>query len=302
MRESAQLQREAEAQRAGLSNTLGQLREGMTTSALSTELVGVLRDSSLSIVKSLAESARTNPGAALLIGAGLTMMLTRTTGADVMATATSALKTATTVGSDAAAAAAGKVKSAAGTAADTAKSLASQAGDTAKSLAGQATDKVAGIATKAEKLALNTAASLTDQAVGAADAVRGAAGEQVDHAKRLVEEGKETAEHLNRDASKLAADTRQAVTKLFEEQPILVAAIGTALGALFGAALPVSQAERQGLGKVGAEAIDKGRDVLETAKTAVGEQIADAHLGDKVGDMAGKLVDTMVPTSSSRSA
>lgn len=302
MRESAQLQREAEAQRAGLSNTLGQLREGMTTSALSTELVGVLRDSSLSVVKSLAESARTNPGAALLIGAGLTMMLTRTTGADVMATATSALKTATTVGTDAAAAAAGKVKSAAGTAADTAKSLASQAGDTAKSLAGQATDKVAGIATKAEKLALDTAASLTDQAVGAADAVRGAAGEQVDHAKRLVEDGKETAEHLNQDASKLAADTRQAVTKLFEEQPILVAAIGTALGALFGAALPVSQAERQVLGKVGAEAIDKGRDVLETAKTAVGEQIADAHLGEKVGDMAGKLVDTMVPTSSSRSA
>ncbi len=291
MRESAQLQREAEAQRAGLSNTLGQLREGMTTSALSTELVGVLRDSSLSVVKSLAESARTNPGAALLIGAGLTMMLTRTTGADVMATATSALRTATTVGTDAATAAAGKVKNAAGTAADTAKSLAEQA-----------TDKVAGIATKTEKLALDTAASLTNQAMGAADAVRGAAGEQVDHAKRLVEEGKETAEHLNQDASKLAADTRQAVTKLFEEQPILVAAIGTALGALFGAALPVSQAERQVLGKVGAEAIDKGRDVLETAKTAVGEQIADAHLGEKVGDMAGKLVDSMVPTSSSRSA
>ncbi|WP_439610502.1 hypothetical protein [Reyranella sp.] len=291
MRESAQLQREAEAQRAGLSNTLGQLREGMTTSALSTELVGVLRDSSLSVVKSLAESARTNPGAALLIGAGLTMMLTRTTGADVMATATSALRTATTVGTDAATAAAGKVKNAAGTAADTAKSLAEQA-----------TDKVAGIATKTEKLALDTAASLTNQAMGAADAARGAAGEQVDHAKRLVEEGKETAEHLNQDASKLAADTRQAVTKLFEEQPILVAAIGTALGALFGAALPVSQAERQVLGKVGAEAIDKGRDVLETAKTAVGEQIADAHLGEKVGDMAGKLVDSMVPTSSSRSA
>ena len=49
MRESAHLQREAEAQRAGLSNTLGQLRDGMTTSALSAELVGVLRDSSLTL-------------------------------------------------------------------------------------------------------------------------------------------------------------------------------------------------------------------------------------------------------------
>ena len=297
MRESAQLQREAEAQRAGLSNTLGQLRDGMTTSALSTELVGVLRDSSLTLVKSLAESARSNPGAALLIGAGLTMMLTRTTGADVMSTATSALKAATAVGADAAVSAAGSVKNAAGSAADTAKSLAGQASDTAKSLAGQASDKVAGMADKVGHMATDTAASLKDKAAGTADALRGAAGEQVNQAKRLVEDGKETAEHLNQDATQLAADTRQAFTKLLEEQPILVAAIGTALGALFGAALPVSQAERNVLGKVGAEAIDKGRDVLETAKTAVGEQIADSHLGDRVGDMASKLVDTMVPTS-----
>jgi len=96
MRESAQLQREAEAQRAGLSNTLGQLRDGMTSSALSAELVGVLRDSSLTLVKSLADSARSNPGAALLIGAGLTMMLTKTTGADVMSSASSAIRAAIT--------------------------------------------------------------------------------------------------------------------------------------------------------------------------------------------------------------
>jgi len=286
MRESAQLQREAEAQRAGLSNTLGQLREGMTSSALSAELVGVLRDSSLSVVKSLAESARGNPGAALLIGAGLTMMLTRTTGADVMSSASSALKAATAVGTDAAVAAAGSVKSAAGSAADTAKSL-----------AGQASNKVTGMTDKVTGMVSETAASLKDRAAGTADALRGTADEQLDHAKRLVEDGKETAEHLNEDATKLASDTRQAVSKLLEEQPILVAAIGAALGAIFGAALPVSQAERTVLGKVGAQAIDKGREVLETAKDTVSEEIAGAHLGEKVEGMAGKLVDTMVPTS-----
>ncbi len=137
MRESAQLQREAEAQRAGLSNTLGQLRDGMTGQALSAELVGVLRDSSLTLVKSLADSARSNPGAALLIGAGLTMMLTKTTGADVMSAAGSALKATTSAGADAAAAAASGVKSAAGSAADTARSLAGQASDTAKSSPGR---------------------------------------------------------------------------------------------------------------------------------------------------------------------
>jgi len=64
----------------------------------------------------------------------------------------------------------------------------------------------------------------------------------------------------------------------------------------------VSQAERNVLGKVGAEALDKGRDVLETAKDTVGEQLADARLGEKVGDVAGKMVDTMVPTARSPSA
>lgn len=286
MRESAQLQREAEAQRAGLSDTLGQLREGVTSSALSAELVGVLRDSSLSVVKSLADSARGNPGAALLIGAGLTMMLTRTTGADVMSSASSALKAATAVGTDAAVAAAGSVKNAAGAAADTARSV-----------AGQASDRVAGATDKVAGMVSDTAASLKDRAAGTADALRGKADEQLGQAKHIMEDGKHTAEHLGEDATKLAADTRQAVSKLFEEQPILVAAMGAALGAIFGAALPVSQAERNVLGKVGAQALDKGREVLETAKDTVTEEIADAHLGEKVEGMAGKLVDTMVPTS-----
>lgn len=291
MRESAQLQREAEAQRAGLSNTLGQLRDGMTSQALSAELVGVLRDSSLSVVKSLADSARSNPGAALLIGAGLTMMLTKTTGADVMSSASSALKAATAVGTDAAVAAAGSVKNAAGAAADTARSM-----------AGQATDKVAGMTDKVTGAVSETAASLKDRAVGTADALRGKADEQIGQAKHLMEDGKHTAEHLGEDATKLAADTRQAVSKLLEEQPILVAAMGAALGAIFGAALPVSQTERSVLGKAGAQAIDKGREVLETARETVTEEIAGAHLGEKVEGMAGKIVDTMVPTSSSRSA
>ena len=280
MRESAQLQREAEAQRAGLSSTLSQLRDGMTSQAISAELVGVLRDSSLTLVKSLADSARSNPGAALLIGAGLTMMLTKTTGADVMSTAGSALKAATAAGTDAAVAAASGVKGAAGSAVDTARSLAGQASDKVTDM----TDKVAGAVSE-------TAGQLRDKA-----------GDQVDQARRLVHDGQDAAQHLEQDATRLAADTRQAVSKLLEEQPILVAAIGTALGAIFGAVLPVSQAERTVLGKMGAEAIDKSRDVLETAKETVTGQLADAHLGEKVGDMAGKMVDTMVPTSLSRPA
>ena len=94
MTSSAQLQREADAARVGLADTLGQLRDGVAPSALSGEAIALVKDSGLSILKSLSDSARANPVPALLIGAGLTMLLTRTTGSDVMGVATSTLKSA----------------------------------------------------------------------------------------------------------------------------------------------------------------------------------------------------------------
>lgn len=286
---SARLQREAEVHRAGLSNTLGQLREGMTAQALSAEMMGVARETSLSLVKSLADSARANPGAAMLIGAGLTMLLTRTTGGDVISTASSALRAAAVAGTDAAVSAAGGVRRAAGTAAETASSV-----------AGRATDTVTDAASRIGATVSDTAASLRDKATGTVEELRGTVGDQVDQtvgqAREMLHDGQERARQLEGDAAKLATGTTQVLTRLLEEQPILVAAIGTAIGALFGSALPVSQAERSVLGKVGADAVGAGREAFDKAKTLVGDELAAAHLGDKVGEVAGRLVDTMVST------
>lgn len=299
---SARLQREAEVHRAGLSNTLGQLREGMTAQALSAEMMGVARETSLSLVKSLADSARANPGAALLIGAGLTMLLTRTTGGDVLSTASSALRAATVAGTDAAVSAVSGVRTAAGAVADTATSVAGRATDTvtaaANKLGGAVTDTAASLKDKATE----TAEQLRAKATGTVDQVRGTLGNQVDQtvgqAKEMLHDGQDKARQIEGDASRLAADTRQAMTRLLEEQPILVAAIGTAIGALFGSALPVSQAERSVLGKMSADAVGAGREALDKAKDVVTEELASAHLGDKVGEVAGRLVDTMVSTRS----
>ena len=117
MTSSAHLQREADAARVGLADTLGQLRDGVAPSALSGEAIALVKDSGLSILKSLANSARANPVPALLIGAGLTMLLTRTTGSDVMGVATSTLKSAAATGADAARSAASGVAGAASSAA-----------------------------------------------------------------------------------------------------------------------------------------------------------------------------------------
>ena len=53
MTSSAQLQREADAARIGLADTLGQLRDGVAPSALSGEAIALVKDSGLSILKSL---------------------------------------------------------------------------------------------------------------------------------------------------------------------------------------------------------------------------------------------------------
>jgi ElaB/YqjD/DUF883 family membrane-anchored ribosome-binding protein len=296
---SARLQREADVHRAGLSNTLGQLREGMTAQALSAEMMGVARETSLSLVKSLADSARANPGAALLIGAGLTMLLTGTKGGDVISTASSALKAATAAGTDAAVSAAGGVRRAAGAAAETATSVAGRATETVTGAASKLGGTVSDTAASLRGKAADTVDQLRAKATGTVDQLRGTVSGEVDktmgQAREMLHDGQDRARQLEGDAERLASDTKQAMTRLLEEQPILVAAIGTAIGALFGAALPVSQAERSVLGKVGAEAVGAGRDALDKAKDVVGGELASAHLGDKVGEVAGRLVDSMVP-------
>ena len=113
MNSTARLQRESDAARVELADTLGQLRDGMAPSAISSEAIALVKDSGLSIVKSLAEQARANPVPALLIGAGLAMLMTRTTGSDVMGVASSTLKSAAGAGADAARGAASGIASAA---------------------------------------------------------------------------------------------------------------------------------------------------------------------------------------------
>jgi ElaB/YqjD/DUF883 family membrane-anchored ribosome-binding protein len=255
-----QLQLEAAAQRAGLSNTLGQLREGVRPSAISAELSAIVRDSGVSLLRNLADSARNNPVPALLIGAGLTMLLTRTTGGDVMSTASSALKAAAAAGTDAARTAADGVR-------DTVVSAAESGAAAAKA----ATDKVADAAT-------DTAGAVRARMSEATDAARARAADEAGQ----IKEG----------AAKLAGET-QALTRLLEDQPALVAAIGAAVGALFGAALPASHTEKELLGKVGSDAIGTGRDARRRAKEVVGDELASA--GEKLGHVAEKAVEAAAP-------
>src|SRR5258708_362035 len=280
---SAQFQREADAARIGLADTLGQLRDGMAPSALSAEAIALVKDSGLSILKSLAEQARANPVPALLIGAGLTMLLTRTTGRDVMGAATSTLKSAAASG------------------AAVARGASSAAKQAAAGAAGAAKQAVAGAAVVAGDRVAGTMASARESVTGGVEAAKETLNAATDRLQSGVDQGKEAldarrrqagemADELSGQARTMAEDASQSIARLIEEQPILMAALGAALGAAVGAALPLSQAEKDLLGETAAKALGAGREALSGAANVVRQEVAGADIGAKIGDIADKVV------------
>lgn len=294
MTSSARLQREADAARVGLADTLGQLRDGMAPSALSGEALSLAKDTGLSLVKTLSEQARANPVPALLIGAGLVMLMTRTTGGDVASVAGSALKSAASTGAGAArqaASAAGQaVKGAASAAAGAASSAATTAGDAvldaaerAATTVGQKVGTLRERATDQVEAAGDRYTEARDRMYDAADEGRRMLHDREDQARDLAQQAREKAQSL-------ADDTTQSLKHLLEEQPILMAALGAALGAAVGAALPLSRQEKDLLGGIGAGAVGAGREALSTAANVLREEVAQADLGSKASELADKVV------------
>jgi ElaB/YqjD/DUF883 family membrane-anchored ribosome-binding protein len=74
MTTSAELQREAEATRAGLSTTLDELRLSVTRDAITGGASALARESGAAVGRALVRRASDNPLAALLIGAGVAML------------------------------------------------------------------------------------------------------------------------------------------------------------------------------------------------------------------------------------
>jgi uncharacterized protein YjbJ (UPF0337 family) len=294
MTSSAQLQREADAARVGLADTLGQLRDGVAPSALSGEAIALVKDSGLSILKSLADSARANPVPALLIGAGLTMLLTRTTGSDVMGVATSTLKSAAATGADAARSAASGVagaassaaSSVAGAAKEAVKGAADRTANAVMDTAAAVSDRVAESAVSAHHTAIDSMASVKDRLQSGLDSGKA----ELDARRQQVGE---LADDLTDQAQTVAQQARQSFARLIEEQPILMAALGAALGAAVGAALPLSQAEKDLMGETGAKAIGVGREALSNAADVVCKEASAADLGAKMGQLADKVVQTV---------
>jgi len=263
MTTSAELQREAEVTRAGLSSTLDELRLSMTRTAITSGATALAKESSATLARAVVQRASDNPLATLMIGAGLLMLLSRSNGQSLtgglVERATRAIKGSTADASDAL-----------GETTASVQATAKRVGDTVSDATGQVKQAVQDTAGQVKQAVQETAGQVEQAVRERTDQVQQTFGEVQEKARRL------TTETFNR--------TTDRMTQLVQEQPILVTALAVAAGAAIGAALPVSETERRYIGPVSARATAKGREVAE--------HVADAVSG-KAGEIASAASETM---------
>ena len=185
--------------------------------------------------------------------------------------------------------------------------------------------------------------SVTDMAHGASEALssaRSAVGEGLheasDRAQRLAHDVRSAGSHAFRDVRHSAADmghqARGTFLDVLEREPLVIGALGVAVGAALGAFLPATDVERRHLGPTGealkekatelvdrgvAKAKDAAAEVYETARDEADRQgllPGDKPVADKIGavvraagqaagqaagEVAGEVADRNAPDASS---
>ena len=299
-------EREAEATRHRLADTLDELHDRLTPGHMLDEVLSYARGGGAGFMRALSNAARENPVPTLLIGAGCAMFLAEKTGMTRMAfsgnekrsadafrggteTATEALSSAghsmrSTVSdaadsmTDRASSVAAGMRQRAASAGDAVSDAAASVGNRVSGAAASVGDAVSGAAATVG----NAAASAGDRLSASASQMSDAASNAADQARRAFQDGTarvaETADQLKQramglgetvqdytatmsdqaiaaaektrqQAAGMARQAKDTATTLANEQPLLVAALGLALGAIVAAALPKSRMEDDLMGE-----------------------------------------------------
>ncbi len=87
-------------------------------------------------------------------------------------------------------------------------------------------------------------------------------------------------------ASERLSGVTQSASQQIDSSPLIALGAGVALGAVLGAAIPVSRKEKEVLGPVGSKIADAGYGAMDRAKD-MGKQKFDEMAGDKVREFLG---------------
>jgi ElaB/YqjD/DUF883 family membrane-anchored ribosome-binding protein len=285
-------ERDAEATRHRLAENLNEISDRLTPGQVFDEMLTYARGGGGTFWRALTNASRENPVPSLLIGAGCMLFLSEKMGLHRYLDRASNGNGAG-AGSDLGNAD-GPAQGAVGRASRTAASGASSATESIRSGVRSATDFAAeqvsgttegmkkGASAVGEKLTsasgtiTEAARDLGDRASEAADQVkRGArgAGEAVQNfSQSMGDQLTDAASETRRQTARGARQAKESVMAFVQEQPLLSAAIGLAIGAAVAALLPATEKENELMGEA-SDAVKKATgDVaasqLETAKTA----------------------------------
>jgi hypothetical protein len=288
MTSSEQLERETENARAQIVDSLTELRERLTPGRIMDEALDFARDGRAGqFVRNLGRQTVENPLPVALIGAGLGWLMiggrvSRRDGRVAVADASSAIS--------------GASRDVARTGQDLKDRTAAAVGgiaegvkETAHDWSGRAQETASDVAERGREMASST----YGQASGAYEATADALGR--------------SASAVGRSASSVgssAASNAGSIAQFLKDEPLVLAAIGVALGAAIGAALPASETEdrlmgdtsdalKQGAAEAAQEQWEKGKKVAEAAADK-------AWSGAKQAAEAQGLMDNTHPPSGSR--
>jgi ElaB/YqjD/DUF883 family membrane-anchored ribosome-binding protein len=324
---SRDYEREAEATRHRLAQSLDELNDRLTPGQVFDEVLTYARGGSGTFARAVGNAAKENPVPSLLIGAGCLLFLSERLGfggigsylgsrrgsdghsriaqgmsrssergydthsriAEGMSSHSETksrrpgfLSRLTGAASSTMDSATGTVRSGMQSATDTAGEQVarmsngiSQAGQAVGDTFSSAADRMSQTAREVGEQASSTAEQIRRRAEGLGDTVQ-------QYSANIGEQMAETAEAAKERASVAARQVKEKATSLIHEQPLVVAAIGLAIGAALAAALPKSRTEDELMG----EASDAVKSAVggmasqrfEQAKSAAGE-LAESAIG-----------------------
>jgi len=215
----------------------------MTTTAISAGATALAKESGAAVARAAVERATAQPLAAVLIGAGLFMLL--------------------------------KPRSADGGRRWIAHAREFMEEHSYRSSGAAASASSAGRARAAVRDAQDR---VSDAVAKGKDAL--ASGQERVHA--MVEQGHQQASETMDTMRERATHTRDTLSRFVQEQPILAAACAVAVGAAIGASFPMTDLERSYLGETGARLNRKGRQVASDVADTVGDQLVGKDAEAKV--------------------
>lgn len=256
MSDAAELEREAEAARARLSETADQLKARMSPGQLMDEVLTQFRDGDGNrMLENLRTQARDNPMALALVGSGLAWLMM---GSGPSSGAPSAGFSSTPVRGSGAPVGPGS-------------------SGTAESAFTAARDAVGPTWDEASSAAGHAASSVRSAGSDALDSLRDGAGAAARAAHEARAAGEARLADLGHGAADLGHQARRGLADVLEREPLVIGALGLAVGAAIGALLPASTLEREHLGDTGEALRDKAEALINRGMSVAKEAAAEVY-------------------------